>query len=512
MSNNGDGTSTAYFGYTNLNPVAVAIPVGSALAGMRNEFSGNSKDRGQPSSFNSGTVQGAVAVQFSTNGSISWTLQYLGTALGVATANSNTPACIPIVPRGDCVSINADGSLSGHFGYRNMNPFPISIPVGSNNGFTPGAVDRGQPTLFIPGNLPNVFSVDFSDQIGWLLSGQAAQVTKNSPSCTPNDAPNCNAGGAYQTPCQGTLTKITLDGSASSDPNNNKLFYSWTTTCNGTFDNAASARPQLTLTDPGNGKRESCTVSLTVSDGLSSSSCSASLDAEQCIYDCAGTPGGDGKVDICGVCNGDGKSCLDCAGVPFGSKKLDKCGVCDGTDACLDCAGMPNGPSKKDSCGVCNGDDSSCLGCSQTDIAETQLVLDGEASSQAKIVRLAAQRLSKFGDTKAKSFAQGATNKAKDLYLKNWRLSYSLPSKISNCTNMLVCEQVDGQAGIDEYLANAKKLRDLTKNVVARLAKFVGKRGVDMRLLRDAERFYNEAQTNIAAVPRFRSVCTKPAK
>ncbi|KAJ3232820.1 hypothetical protein HDU81_002729 [Chytriomyces hyalinus] len=36
------------------------------------------------------------------------------------------------------------------------------------------------------------------------------------------------------------------------------------------------------------------------------------------------------KLDICGVCGGDGKSCLDCQGVPFGQSRYDFCGICNG--------------------------------------------------------------------------------------------------------------------------------------------------------------------------------------
>lgn len=40
--------------------------------------------------------------------------------------------------------------------------------------------------------------------------------------------------------------------------------------------------------------------------------------------------------DMCGVCGGDGTSCLDCFGVPFGGATVDECGVCDGdSTTCL---------------------------------------------------------------------------------------------------------------------------------------------------------------------------------
>jgi len=43
---------------------------------------------------------------------------------------------------------------------------------------------------------------------------------------------------------------------------------------------------------------------------------------------CAGT------VDECGVCGGDGSTCLDCAGVPNGGAIIDDCGVCGGNNSC----------------------------------------------------------------------------------------------------------------------------------------------------------------------------------
>lgn len=106
-------------------------------------------------------------------------------------------------------------------------------------------------------------------------------------------------------------------------------------------------------------------------------------DNSSCL-DCAGVPNGETEIDQCGVCGGDNSSCLDCAGIPNGDSriddcgvcggdgsscveisecqgKVDKCGVCNGNNACLDCAGIPNGGTKIDCCGVCGGDGSSCL-------------------------------------------------------------------------------------------------------------------------------------------------------
>ncbi len=79
--------------------------------------------------------------------------------------------------------------------------------------------------------------------------------------------------------------------------------------------------------------------------------------------------------DACGVCHGDNSSCLDCAGVPNGPGRRDYCGKCrpDGRVPPADrhhrggrhedCSCRP--PHRPDRCGVCDGDGTSCLDCRQ---------------------------------------------------------------------------------------------------------------------------------------------------
>jgi hypothetical protein len=69
--------------------------------------------------------------------------------------------------------------------------------------------------------------------------------------------------------------------------------------------------------------------------------------------------------DACGVCGGDGSTCVDCNGIAFGPSSLDQCGVCDTNalnDCILDCAGVWGGDATYDACGVCNGNDA-CMDC-----------------------------------------------------------------------------------------------------------------------------------------------------
>jgi len=68
-------------------------------------------------------------------------------------------------------------------------------------------------------------------------------------------------------------------------------------------------------------------------------------------------------VDVCGVCGGDGSTCLGCDGVINSGLVNDACGVCGGDNSsCIGCDGQVNG-EQLDACGVCGGDNTTCLGC-----------------------------------------------------------------------------------------------------------------------------------------------------
>ena len=71
---------------------------------------------------------------------------------------------------------NADGSFSLLFGYMNRNwEEEPDIPIGSDNNFSPGSADRGQPTHFLPRRNRFVFKVrvpaDFGEQeLVWTIN------------------------------------------------------------------------------------------------------------------------------------------------------------------------------------------------------------------------------------------------------------------------------------------------------------------------------------------------------
>src|SRR5262245_56295835 len=54
----------------------------------------------------------------------------------------------------------ADGTISMFFGYINRNyAQELAVPVGAQNAFSPGSVDRGQPALFATRIHRHAFSV-----------------------------------------------------------------------------------------------------------------------------------------------------------------------------------------------------------------------------------------------------------------------------------------------------------------------------------------------------------------
>jgi hypothetical protein len=71
---------------------------------------------------------------------------------------------------------NENGTYSLFFGYMNTNWLQeFDIPIGSDNQFSPGAPDRGQPTHFYPRRNPFLFTIevpkDFGDaELVWTLT------------------------------------------------------------------------------------------------------------------------------------------------------------------------------------------------------------------------------------------------------------------------------------------------------------------------------------------------------
>jgi hypothetical protein len=91
--------------------------------------------------------------------------------------------------------------------------------------------------------------------------------------CETNLAPTCDANGPYVAECSLPDTDVALDGSGSSDPNDDPLSYSWT----GPFTGGSASGVTPTVSFVGTGVFG---VDLEVSDGLLSAMCSATVTVE----------------------------------------------------------------------------------------------------------------------------------------------------------------------------------------------------------------------------------------
>ena len=181
---NGNGTFTAYFGYTNNSSSNVTIPVGSTSS-TKNTFSPSPADRGQGTVFKPGINKGAVAVIFDGN-PLTFTVQAAGGAeSSVTVTSSSTPRLLAVEPLTQCVLSNSDGTFAAIMGYRNDNVFPIKLPVGETNKFEPGAQSRGQPSTFATGLNSGTFTVlNFTSALTWRLATKSAAVGTAATQCS----------------------------------------------------------------------------------------------------------------------------------------------------------------------------------------------------------------------------------------------------------------------------------------------------------------------------------------
>ena len=97
----------------------------------------------------------------------------------------------------------------------------------------------------------------------------------------PNSPPTCVVSGSYTAECASDWTLVLLNGSGSSDPDDDPLGFLWSTDCpRGFFDDPSSATPVLTI-DTADGCTTTCSVMLWVDDDNGGTSeCSTTVTVE----------------------------------------------------------------------------------------------------------------------------------------------------------------------------------------------------------------------------------------
>lgn len=97
-------------------------------------------------------------------------------------------AASPVTPTVACYWSNPDGSLTFSVGYVNSGAATVTYPAGPLNYVTPAPLDRGQPTVFLPGThtnvwAPTVSSSDMGNNPNWFVNGVAVSYAGNIPAC-----------------------------------------------------------------------------------------------------------------------------------------------------------------------------------------------------------------------------------------------------------------------------------------------------------------------------------------
>ncbi len=185
VTNNQDGTFTAYFGYENPNSLVTKIPAcsNSTSDGKINTINDLTDYCEQVSTFKIGRVKGAFNITFNKNESVTWKLKSSYNNLQTATASSSSSQCAKIEPYGLCIEKRNSNLYRAYFGYHNKNDFEIEIPVGAANTISPLPTNSGQSENFINGLINNAFDIDFTDTVTWCVNGNCATMDKNSAPC-----------------------------------------------------------------------------------------------------------------------------------------------------------------------------------------------------------------------------------------------------------------------------------------------------------------------------------------
>ena len=90
-------------------------------------------------------------------------------AMGVASpVTAQTPQIQPYL---NCIDLLPLNRVRAHFGYVSTYPTDVTLEVGIDNFFTPGIINRGQPTVFQPGFHDRVVTTD------WLATGLTLQIS-----------------------------------------------------------------------------------------------------------------------------------------------------------------------------------------------------------------------------------------------------------------------------------------------------------------------------------------------
>lgn len=279
--------------------------------------------------------------------------------------------------------------------------------------------------------------------------------------------------------CAGSVTNVSASVN-SNFPYTGQLSYSWSNDCGEEpevtpADTTDASQINLAFSQPGFGQTVLCNVSVTVHNN----NCQANawLYHSSVSDECVASTTCSTQIEI--------SPCV------------------------IDCNGVTNGPAQVDQCGVCDGDGTSCLGCNSTDITSNLAALDGLAFNQKALVRKATKLLTRAGGSKTK--VDKANKSADALYSHSWNIVWSLPQVAVQCSNEEFCVQVNNSPVIADYTSNAdafKKLADSIAKKVIKLARNNAKLVTSANnILKKSASLHDRSVTEAQTVPVTTSAC-----
>jgi hypothetical protein len=133
---------------------------------------------------------------------------------------------------------------------------------------------------------------------------------------------------------------------------------------------------------------------------------------------------------------------------------------------CLDCSGTPSGTKQLDSCGVCGGDGLSCVSCTITDQSAKLFALDGNSLQISKDIKAIAKIAKSCKPSSKKKNAQVSTiqKQAQVLHVVAWEATWLNPTTQQSCQGAsvtAVCVTTSFAQPIAKYQSTLLELQSL---------------------------------------------------
>jgi len=239
------------------------------------------------------------------------------------------------------------------------------------------------------------------------------------------------------------------------------------------------------------------------------------------IYDDCGVCGGrsDTCLDCYGEPNGENVEGSFCMTSKKGECKLGKLNsncictsvnspkkeVCDRLDN--NCNGKVD--ETKDRCGVCNGNGKSCLDCVPTNSYRIQKLIDNGAKKQEQLIKQISLLLLKHNNSKRmQRLLNNVQKEAGSLSFNNWKTSWQLPTNSNFCSNSFCTTKSNGLL-IASYKKNNTRLYSLTK-YLNRLVKKEKLKKLNKKvsvIVTQAKRQHLQNKINVSKIPVNYSIC-----